>query len=55
MSLFKGNAWTINEERNAQNKVAFTRDFKNFDISEFVLNHFEERLELSGVIKDTGL
>lgn len=52
--LFKENEWTINEERNSLNKVTFTRDFKNFDISEFVLNHFEERLQLSGVIKDTG-
>ncbi len=52
--LFKGNEWTINQERNALNKIAFTRDFKNFDISEFVLNHFEERLELSGMIRDNG-
>jgi hypothetical protein len=31
------------------NKIAFTRDFKNF-IGEMVMNHFEERVELSGQI-----
>ncbi|MGB3607075.1 translocation/assembly module TamB domain-containing protein [Psychroserpens sp.] len=49
--LFKENEWTVNEDRNKLNKIAFTRDFKNFDISELVMNHFEERIELSGQIK----
>ena len=31
------------------NKIAFTRDFKNFDFySEMIMSHFEERMELSG-------
>ncbi|MDG5491616.1 translocation/assembly module TamB [Psychroserpens sp. SPM9] len=47
---FKGNKWAINEDKNKKNKIAFTRDFKNFDISEMVMNHFEERIELSGQI-----
>ncbi|WP_299274565.1 translocation/assembly module TamB [uncultured Psychroserpens sp.] len=47
---FKGNTWTLNEEKNNQHKVVFTRDFKNFDISQMVMNHFDERIELSGVL-----
>ncbi|WP_231565542.1 translocation/assembly module TamB domain-containing protein [Psychroserpens sp. Hel_I_66] len=48
---FKENKWTINDDKNKKNKIAFTRDFKNFDISEMVMNHFDERIELSGEIK----
>jgi len=48
--VFKNNKWVINEEKNKLHKIAFTRDFKNFDISEIVMNHFEERIELSGQI-----
>lgn len=50
--LFKDNEWTINEDKNTLNKVAFTRDFKNFDISKMVMNHFEERIELSGQLQN---
>ena len=50
--LFKDNEWVINEDKNKRNKITFTRDFKNFDISEMVMNHFDERIELSGIIKD---
>ncbi|WP_460220776.1 translocation/assembly module TamB domain-containing protein [Psychroserpens sp. MEBiC05023] len=49
--LFKENEWVINEEKNKLNKVTFTRDFKNFDISQMVMNHFEERIEFSGLIQ----
>lgn len=48
--VFKNNKWIINEDKNKLNKIAFTRDFKNFDISEMVMNHFDERIELSGQI-----
>nr|WP_321226124.1 translocation/assembly module TamB domain-containing protein [uncultured Psychroserpens sp.] len=48
--VFKNNKWVINEDKNKLNKIAFTRDFKNFDISEMVMNHFDERIELSGQI-----
>ncbi len=50
--LFKDNEWTINEDKNRLNKIAFTRDFKNFDISQMVMNHFEERIELSGQLQN---
>ena len=49
--VFKNNKWVINADKNKSNKVAFTRDFKNFDISDIVMNHFEERIELSGKIE----
>ena len=50
--LFKDNEWTVNEGKNKLNKVAFTRDFKNFDISQIVMSHFEERIELSGQLQE---
>ncbi len=49
-AVFKNNKWVINEDKNKRNKITFTRDFKNFDISEMVMNHFDERIELSGQI-----
>jgi len=52
--LFKNNEWTINENKNNFNKIAFTRDFKNFDFYPLVMSHFEERMELSGEIKDNN-
>ncbi|SDS36146.1 Family of unknown function [Formosa sp. Hel1_31_208] len=48
--MFKDNNWIINENKNKRNKVSFTRDFKNFDISEMVMSHFDEQIELSGII-----
>ncbi|WP_452219350.1 translocation/assembly module TamB domain-containing protein [Lacinutrix undariae] len=50
---FKGNTWTINDEKNKLNKIAFDRDFKNFDINQVVMNHYNEVISLSGVIKDS--
>ncbi|TXD84297.1 translocation/assembly module TamB [Subsaximicrobium wynnwilliamsii] len=50
---FKENTWTINEDRNKFNKVAFDRDFKNFDISQLVMSHMGEQIELSGVLRDS--
>ncbi|WP_299336578.1 translocation/assembly module TamB domain-containing protein [uncultured Psychroserpens sp.] len=49
---FKGNTWTVNQEKNKLNKIAFTRDFKNFDISQMVMSHFNEQIELSGIIQN---
>ncbi len=49
---FKGNTWTINEEKNKLNKVVFTRDFKTFDISQMVMSHFDEQIKLSGTVQN---
>ncbi len=51
---FKGNTWTINEDRNKLNKVVFDREFKTFDINEMVMSHFEEQIELSGIVKENN-
>ena len=50
---FKGNTWTINEDKNKLNKIAFDRGFKNFDINDIVMNHYDEIISLSGAIKDS--
>ncbi|WP_241492514.1 translocation/assembly module TamB domain-containing protein [Lacinutrix himadriensis] len=47
---FKGNQWYINEEKNNYNKVTFDPDFENFNLDQFVLNHNEEEIQLSGII-----
>ncbi|MEM6515241.1 MAG: translocation/assembly module TamB domain-containing protein [Bacteroidota bacterium] len=48
---FKGNKWTMNENRDDLNKVAFDRKFETFNISDMRLTHFEEEIKLSGVVK----
>ena len=50
---FKENTWQINEKRNKLNKITFDREFKQFDIEEIVMNHFEEEIGLSGTVKDS--
>lgn len=47
---FKNNKWHVNEKRDIFNKVEFDRDFKNLKIDQFVLNHLDEEIKLSGVI-----
>jgi len=51
---FKGNTWTLNEDRDEQNKVVFDRQFKSFNISDMLLSHFEEQIKLSGVIMENN-
>jgi hypothetical protein len=50
---FKENTWVINEDRNKFNKVVFDRNFENFDISNIVMNHYDEEIELSGTIRSS--
>ncbi|MDX1773443.1 translocation/assembly module TamB domain-containing protein [Oceanihabitans sediminis] len=47
---FKGNKWFINEDRNKHNKVTFDEAFKNFHLDQFILNHNDEEIKLSGII-----
>ncbi|MGC1631431.1 MAG: translocation/assembly module TamB domain-containing protein, partial [Gelidibacter sp.] len=49
----KDNNWYINEEKNQLNKVAFDRDFKEFNISDLVFSHQDEEIQLSGVLRDS--
>lgn len=50
---FKENTWTINQQRNRQNKVIFDRVLNAFDFSNIVMNHDDEEIQLSGIIRDS--
>ncbi len=50
---FKDNLWFINEANNAKNSVVFDNNFKDIDIRTLVLSHKDERIDLSGKIKDS--
>jgi autotransporter translocation and assembly factor TamB len=50
---FKENNWLINRDKDTLNKVTFDRGFKTFDISTLVINHQDEEIELSGIVKDS--
>ncbi len=51
---FKENDWVINENRDRENKITFDRDFKYFDISDIVMSHFDEEIELAGELRDSS-
>lgn len=50
---FKDNKWFVNNRRDNFNKIEFDRDFKNFKIDRFVMNHNDEEIKLSGVLRDS--
>lgn len=50
---FKGNTWTINEEKNRLNKIIFDNKFTDIKIEQMVMNHNQEQIMLSGVLKDS--
>ncbi|MGJ8594107.1 MAG: translocation/assembly module TamB domain-containing protein [Aquaticitalea sp.] len=50
---FKDNDWVINENRDRLNKITFDRGFKQFNISEIVMSHQDEEIELAGEIRDS--
>ncbi len=47
---FKENTWTINEEKDAANKIIFDRNLVAFDIDNIIMTHFGEQIELYGNI-----
>ncbi len=51
--VFKDNRWQINENKDRFNKITFDRDFKEFDIDKFVMNHQNEEIRLSGIVRDS--
>ncbi|WP_431134200.1 translocation/assembly module TamB domain-containing protein [Psychroserpens mesophilus] len=51
---FKGNTWTINEEKNNANKITFDRSLVSFDIDTIIMTHFDEQIELYGKIEDAN-
>ncbi len=50
---FKDNLWTVNDKKDGAHKIIFDRDFKNFKIEQFVMNHYAEEIKLSGVVRDS--
>ena len=50
---FKEHTWTINQNRDRQNKVTFDRQFTTFDIAEMVMSHEDEEILLAGEIRDS--
>jgi autotransporter translocation and assembly factor TamB len=51
--IFKESNWSINEKRNKLNTIIFDRSFNDFDINSIVMNHNDEEIELSGIIRDS--
>ncbi|MDB9961242.1 translocation/assembly module TamB, partial [Oceanihabitans sp.] len=51
---FKENKWFINEKRDKFNKVTFDNDFENFAFDQFVLNHNNEEIKLSGLLRGSN-
>ncbi len=50
---FKETTWNINENRDRENKIIFDRQFKQFDISDIVMSHLDEEIQLAGEIRDS--
>jgi hypothetical protein len=50
---FKDNRWYINEENNSKNSIVFDNNFKDVDIKALVLSHKDERIALSGSMRDS--
>ena len=49
----KGNTWFINEKLDNFNKVSFDKNLNNFKIDRFQINHIDEEIKLSGVLRDS--
>ncbi|WP_223034545.1 translocation/assembly module TamB domain-containing protein [Hanstruepera marina] len=52
-ATFKGNKWVINERRDFNNKIVFDKGLKNMKIDSFRMNHHNEEIKLSGVLRDS--
>lgn len=50
---FRNNTWQINKNRDTLNKIEFDKGFKLVDISKLKMNHDNEEIELSGILKDS--
>jgi hypothetical protein len=51
---FKEYMWFLNEAENADNKVVFDKELKNFDIENFVMTHENQKIELFGQLKESN-
>ena len=50
---YKHNVWYLNENNNRRNKVVFDDNFKEVSIDSITLNHMDERIQMSGMIRDS--
>ncbi len=50
---FKDNDWVINQNKDRQSKIVFDRQFKQIDVSQLVMSHLDEEIELTGEIRDS--
>ena len=50
---FKSNQWYVNEENDSKNSIVFDNNFKDVDIKALVLSHKDERIALSGIMRDS--
>lgn len=50
---FKDNTWFLNEESNRSNKIVFDNGFRDVVIDSLVLSHENERISLSGEMRDS--
>jgi len=50
---YKNTKWAINKNSNRANHVTFDRDFKNFNLSDFLISHKDQEVKLAGVIRDS--
>ena len=51
---FKDYMWFLNEAENADNKVVFDKELKNWDIENFVMTHDNQKIELFGKLKESN-
>ncbi|PNQ73159.1 N-acetyl-gamma-glutamyl-phosphate reductase [Hanstruepera neustonica] len=52
-ATFKGNKWVINDRRDNNNKIIVSKDLSTIDIDSFRMNHGQEEIKLSGVLRDS--
>ncbi len=45
--------WFLNEEDAADNKIIFDKKMKNFAIDNILMTHNDQRIELSGILRDS--
>ncbi len=50
---FRNNIWFLNEERNKSNKIVFDNNFRNISIDSIIMNHKDEEIRLSGIMRDS--
>lgn len=52
-ATFKGNKWFINDKRDRNNKIVLDKNLSVINLDSFRMNHNEEEIKLSGVLRDS--